>query len=174
MYRVGIGFDIHRLEKGKGFFLGGVWIPAPFQVKAHSDGDVLLHAMVDALLGGIGEGDIGEFFPETQENKGRRSIEFLLFAKKKVEEKGYLIHQIDNVLLLEKPKITPYKRKIRENIATSLHLPLNRISIKATTTEQLGDIGKGKGIACYSVALLKRKLFPFAFLYPFFKESLRK
>jgi 2-C-methyl-D-erythritol 2,4-cyclodiphosphate synthase len=156
--RVGIGFDIHRLEEGKKLVIGGVEIPSEKGFLAHSDGDILFHALTDALLGAIGYSDIGELFPDTdQRYKNLSSDVFLKEAKKIIDDKKYKIINIDSVIIIEKPKILPYREKIIENTAKVLKIDKDRIFVKAKTNEKLDSIGEKKAAACYVVVLLKKE-----------------
>ena len=157
MYRVGIGFDFHRLEEGKKLIIGGVLIPSEKGFLAHSDGDIFFHALTDALLGAVGYGDIGELFPDT-DNKWKEadSSIFLKEAKRIITELGYRIVNIDGVIILEKPKIKPYRDKIIQNTAKILEIEKSQIFIKGKTYEKMGEIGKGLGAECRVVVLLKK------------------
>ncbi len=153
---VGFGYDIHRLAEGESLILGGVEIVSSFGTVAHSDGDVLLHALCDALLGAAGLGDIGEHFPDTDAAyKGISSIELLRRVIALVKKEGYQLINIDCTLVLEKPKILPYKPQMRERIAEACSLPLQRVSLKATTSEKLGFVGQGEGIEAYAVCQIE-------------------
>ena len=161
MFRIGLGFDNHRLTKGRPFVLGGVEIPSPVGEEAHSDGDVLLHALCDALLGSVGEGDIGEHFPDTDPRwKGQASSLFLERTATLVREAGYRLVNMDATILLEKVKLSPYKRKIAENICRILgsvwHLEPDRVSIKAKTMERCDSVGKGKSVQAQVAVLVER------------------
>lgn len=152
--RVGMGYDIHRLVKGRKLFLGGVEIPHAKGLQGHSDGDVLLHAICDALLGALGLGDIGEHFPNTDKRyKNISSLILLSQAYKLIQQKGYSISNVDTVILAEEPKLNRMKAKMRAAIARTLTIPKDAVNIKATTQEGLG-FGK-KGIAAYAVVLIK-------------------
>ncbi|RUM49721.1 MAG: 2-C-methyl-D-erythritol 2,4-cyclodiphosphate synthase [Hydrogenothermus sp.] len=156
MFRVGIGFDIHRLEEGKKLIIGGVEIPFEKGWVAHSDGDIFFHALTDAILGALGEGDIGELFPDTkEENKNKSSDIFLKEAIRIMEENGYEIENIDAYILLQKPKLLPYRQKIIQN--TQKITGCSNIFLKGKTFEKLGDIGQGKAGACEVIVLLKNK-----------------
>jgi 2-C-methyl-D-erythritol 2,4-cyclodiphosphate synthase len=149
---VGFGYDVHRLADGESLILGGVEIPSTFGTVAHSDGDVLLHAVCDALLGAVGLGDIGEHFPDTDAAyKSISSLDLLRRVMALLHERTYVLINIDATLVLERPKILPYKPAMRENIARVCGLPLERVSIKATTSEKLGFVGSGEGVQAYSV-----------------------
>ncbi|MFM8473731.1 MAG: 2-C-methyl-D-erythritol 2,4-cyclodiphosphate synthase [Candidatus Kapaibacterium sp.] len=149
----GFGYDVHRLAAGESLVLGGVPIASDFGTVAHSDGDVVLHALCDALLGAAGLGDIGEHFPDTDPRwKNAPSSTFVLHVCTLLRAGAWSIVNIDIALTLEAPKILPYKQRMREGIAELLALPVARVNIKATTSERLGFIGRGEGVACYCVA----------------------
>ena len=153
--RVGIGFDIHRLEDGGGVILGGVRIPFEGALIGHSDADVLLHAICDAMLGAAGEGDIGVHFPNADPRlKDISSIELLKKTNKIIGDKGYRVSNIDSVLIAERPKISPYRDTMIKNIAGALEVEPQQVHVKATTGEGIGAIGRGEGIAAYAVCLL--------------------
>ncbi len=156
MIRIGYGYDVHRLEEGKKLYLGGVLISDQIGTIAHSDGDVLLHSMCDALLGAAALGDIGTHFPDNDERfRGISSLELLRETCNLITQNGFGIVNIDSTIILEKPKIVTYTNQMRENIFSVLNIPIESISIKATTSEQLGFIGKGRGIAAHSVVLIQ-------------------
>ncbi|MFH0790719.1 MAG: 2-C-methyl-D-erythritol 2,4-cyclodiphosphate synthase [Candidatus Omnitrophota bacterium] len=156
-YRIGIGYDIHRLIKGRELFIGGVEIPYHKGLLGHSDGDVLLHAICDALLGAISEGDIGQHFPDNEPKyKGIASKELLIKVYELVKNKGYEVNNIDSVIIAEEPVLSPYRKNIRKEIAEILNIKEDVVSIKAKTNEGLGEIGKKKAIASYTVALISR------------------
>ena len=156
MYRVGIGYDVHAIGGKKPLILGGIEVAADFGLIAHSDGDVVLHSLIDALLGALALGDIGEHFPDTDKKyKNISSLTLLNIAYQKVQKLGFFIENLDLVILLQEPKLANYKKKMQEKIAKSLNLDLMQVSIKATTTENLGFIGEKKGIATKSICLLK-------------------
>ena len=149
---VGFGFDVHRLEEGRTLVLGGVEIPSPHGTVAHSDGDVVLHALVDALLGALALGDIGEHFPDTDpEWKGAASSRFVDHAVKLVREQGCMIVNVDCTLVLESPKILPYKLAMRERIAELCGIALERVSVKATTSERMGYVGRREGVHAFVI-----------------------
>lgn len=153
---VGTGFDIHAFEDNKEMFLGGIKLPYDYGFKAHSDGDVLIHSLIDALLGAIGAGDIGEFFPDTDDvYKGIDSKILLEKIVNFVYSVGYEIVNIDLTIIAQKPKINPFKQDIKSNISKLLNLPKQFINIKATTAEKLGFIGRSEGVAVQSIANLK-------------------
>ena len=156
--RTGIGFDVHAFAKGRKFILGGVEIPFDKGLTGHSDADVVLHAITDALLGSLSLGDIGIHFPNTDAKyKNSDSSIFIKKAKDLVEEKGYSINNIDVAIALEKPKISPHLQEMRKNISQTLNLAIDRISIKATTSEKLGFVGREEGAFAYAVATVVNK-----------------
>ncbi|WP_029521211.1 2-C-methyl-D-erythritol 2,4-cyclodiphosphate synthase [Persephonella sp. IF05-L8] len=158
MYRIGIGFDIHRLEEGRKLIIGGIEIPSDIGFKAHSDGDIFFHALTDALLGAIGYGDIGQLFPDNQEKwKNADSRIFVEEACRIVQEKGYEIENIDGYIVLQKPKILPYREKIIQNTAKILKINPERIFIKGKTYEKIGEIGEGKAAFAEVVVLLRKE-----------------
>ncbi len=153
--RTGLGYDIHRLvtivDKGV-IALGGVPIPCGFKLSAHSDGDVLLHAIVDAMLGSLALGDIGQWFPDNApENRGRPSSEFVEKVRDHMKEMGWRVSQVDSTILLQEPKLAPHILGMRQSIARLLNLELSSVSVKAKTMESLGPIGEGKAIACHAI-----------------------
>ena len=151
----GLGYDVHRFEKDKEMFLGGVKINVPYGFKAHSDGDVVLHALCDALLGAIGYGDIGELFPDDDMRyKDADSKELLQKVVNFLYSVGYDINNVDITIMAQKPKITPYKEKMKSSISKILQIPINKINIKATTTEKLGFVGREEGVAVQAIATL--------------------
>jgi len=152
----GIGFDIHSFEDNQEMFLGGVKLPFKYGFKAHSDGDVLIHSVIDALLGAIGAGDIGEFFPDNDEKYKNISSKLLLeYIVSFVYNVGYEIVNIDLTIIAQKPKINPFKTDIKSSVAKLLKLEKQFVNIKATTAEKLGFIGRTEGIAVQSIATLK-------------------
>lgn len=154
--RVGLGYDAHPFVEGRDLFLGGVPIAHEKGLKGHSDADVLLHAICDALLGASGEGDMGRFFPDTDPAfKNRRSDFFLEEVQKILKEKKLEVDYIDCIVICERPKLGPFFEEIRETIAQILSLPENRINIKAKTTEGMGFTGRKEGIAAYAITSLK-------------------
>jgi 2-C-methyl-D-erythritol 2,4-cyclodiphosphate synthase len=156
--RVGIGYDCHRLVHGRRLFLGGVEIPFSKGLLGHSDGDVILHAITDALLGTISEEDIGSFFPDSDERiRGIRSTEILSHIIALLEERGYKVVNIDAVVIAQEPKIAHYRGAIRDKIAGLTKIPIENVSIKGKTTEGLGFQGRGEGIEVYAVALIERQ-----------------
>ncbi|MCK9604303.1 MAG: 2-C-methyl-D-erythritol 2,4-cyclodiphosphate synthase [Candidatus Omnitrophica bacterium] len=155
IYRVGIGYDIHRLTSGRKLFLGGVEIPYINGLLGHSDADVLLHAVSDAILGAIGEGDIGEHFPDTDpQYHNASSSELLKVVMDLAGKKGFKVGNIDTVVIAEEPNITPFKKQMQQSIAQILKIPQECVNIKAKTNERLGAIGKKEAIAGYAVVML--------------------
>lgn len=153
--RVGLGYDIHRLVEGRPLILGGITIDFPKGLLGHSDGDVVLHAITDALLGAAGLGDIGEHFPDTDPAyKDVDSVALLKDVLTKIHDADYRIINIDINIHAERPKLKPHKPAIRNRIANLLDLPPDRVNVKAKTNERLGPIGLEEGIACTTIALL--------------------
>ncbi|WP_028856745.1 2-C-methyl-D-erythritol 2,4-cyclodiphosphate synthase [Psychrilyobacter atlanticus] len=158
MYRIGNGYDVHRLIEGRKLILGGIEIPFEKGLLGHSDADVLIHAIMDGLLGALALGDIGQHFPDTDEAyKGISSIKLLNHVKKLIDEKGFEIVNIDSQIVMQQPKLKPYIVEMRKNLAEELELELNRVSVKATTEEKLGFTGEEIGVKSYAVVLLKEK-----------------
>ncbi|MCG8542130.1 MAG: 2-C-methyl-D-erythritol 2,4-cyclodiphosphate synthase [Clostridia bacterium] len=157
MMRVGIGYDVHKLVEGRKLILGGVDIPYEKGLLGHSDADVLLHAIKDAMLGAVALGDIGKHFPDTDERyRGVSSIKLLIEVNKRLREKEYKVNNIDSIIIAEKPKMAPYIEEIRQNISTALNVDIDCINVKATTTESLGFTGKGEGIAAQAVVSVEK------------------
>jgi len=153
--RVGIGFDVHRLTEGRDLIIGGVKIDYCKGLLGHSDADVLIHAIMDALLGAAGLGDIGRHFPDTDEKyKGISSLLLLKEVGNLLADRKLQIENIDSIIIAQKPKMAPFIERMKENIAGALTLDIDRIGIKATTTEGLGFTGTGEGIAAQAVVLL--------------------
>ena len=154
--RIGTGYDVHQLVEGRPLILGGVEIPHDKGLLGHSDADVLLHAITDAILGAVALGDVGVHFPDTDEKwKDVDSRELLSIAYEKAVKKGYLLENLDATILAEKPKLRPYIEEMRQNIADVLVVNIDRVSVKATTEEGLGFTGKEEGIAAQAVVLMK-------------------
>ncbi len=153
--RIGTGYDVHRLAKGRELTIGGVKIPYEMGLLGHSDADVLLHAIMDALLGAAALGDIGKHFPDTEEEfRGISSVELLRRVGEMLEEKCYLIENVDATIIAQAPKMSPHIEKMRENIAQALGVEVSYVSVKATTEEGLGFTGRGEGISAQAVCLL--------------------
>ena len=156
MFRTGIGFDAHALVEGLPLVIGGVNIPHSKGLLGHSDADVLVHAVMDAILGALALGDIGEHFPDTEDEfQGADSIELLSRVQKMIEEKGYCCENLDSIIIAEKPKLKTLLGEMRENLASVLKINIDQLSIKATTTEHMGFTGREEGIAAQAIVLLK-------------------
>ena len=156
--RVGIGYDVHRLVEGRKLFLGGVEIPFNKGLLGHSDGDALIHAICDALLGAISEGDIGQHFPDSDQSiKGIESRNILVFVGGLLKEKGFKIVNIDAVVVAEAPKILPYRKIMIETISNILQIDPAQVGLKGKTTEGLGFAGRKEGIAVHAVALVEKE-----------------
>ena len=155
MVRSGIGYDVHQLKNGLELYIGGVKVESDYGSLGHSDGDALIHAVVDSLLGAACIGDIGKYFPSDQEKwAGVKSEIFLFETKNMLVEQGFQISNIDCTIILQSPKVGPYISKIRKNISKILNLNENKVSIKATTTDYLGYIGQSKGWSAISIATI--------------------
>jgi 2-C-methyl-D-erythritol 2,4-cyclodiphosphate synthase len=158
MYKIGFGFDAHRFSKDTKLVIGGVEIPFEYGLKGHSDADVLSHAICDALLGALGEGDIGSHFPDSDPKyKGMSSLVFLEETMTLLNERGFEIENLDSVIVCEKPKIAPHIKQMKETLSQVLGISVKSLGIKATTTDQMGFTGRGEGIAAHAVALIKSK-----------------
>jgi len=154
--RVGLGYDVHKLTENRDLILGGVKITYELGLLGHSDADVLVHAIMDSLLGAAALGDIGYHFPDTDEKwRGADSIELLKAVGRLLGECGYSICNIDSIVIAQKPKLAPYIEQMRQNIANALNLSVDKVSVKATTTEKLGFCGRGEGIAAESVCCIE-------------------
>ena len=157
MVKTGIGYDVHPLAKGETLIIGGVKIKSPLGSVGHSDGDVLLHAIVDALLGAANLGDIGQHFPSSDERwKGKDSIHFLQHAVKLVHDEGFEIDHIDSTVILEDPKLADIIQEMSQKIAHTLHIDESSVSVKATTTDKMGFIGRGEGVGAVAVATISK------------------
>jgi len=157
--RTRIGYDIHKLEEGRKFVLGNVTIPFEKGFIAHSDGDVLIHAIIDALLGAIAYGDIGRLFPDNDDSyKNIDSSILLRRVKKIVKEKGYKIGNIDTIIICQKPKLMPYIDKIRENLSSILEIEIDKISVKAKTKEGMDATGKGDSVEVFASTLIFKEM----------------
>jgi 2-C-methyl-D-erythritol 2,4-cyclodiphosphate synthase len=153
--RVGMGYDVHKLVKDRKLIMGGVEIPYELGLLGHSDADVLLHAIMDALLGAAALGDIGKHFPDTDDRyKGISSIKLLEEVGKKIDEANYIIENIDATIIAQKPKMRPYIDDMRKNIADALKIDVDRVNVKATTEEGLGFTGSGEGISSQAICSL--------------------
>lgn len=154
--RIGMGYDVHRLVEDRDLIIGGEKIEYEYGLLGHSDADVLLHAIMDALLGAAALGDIGTHFPDTDERyRGISSVRLLAYVDQLLEENGYSVGNIDATIIAQRPKMAPHISKIRENIANTLGLELNQVNIKATTEEGLGFTGSGDGISVQAVCILE-------------------
>lgn len=155
MQRIGHGFDLHRLEPGLRLIVGGVYIEHDHGCAAHSDGDVVYHAVVDAVLGALGQDDIGQLFPDNDPKwKGADSRIFMDEATRRMKAAGYAIGNLDVTVILQRPKLSPHKATIRQNLATLLGCELSQVNIKGKTHERVDAIGEGKAIGCHAVVLL--------------------
>ena len=154
--RVGMGYDVHRLVEERRLILGGVEIPYEKGLLGHSDADVLLHAIMDAMLGAAALGDIGRHFPDTDPAyKGADSMVLLEACREKLRAAGYRVHNLDALICAQAPKMAPHSETMRANIARALQLDVDAVNVKATTTERLGFVGDGSGISAYAVCLLE-------------------
>lgn len=154
--RIGSGYDVHRLVEGRKLILGGVEIPFEKGLLGHSDADVLLHAISDAVLGAIAEGDLGKHFPDTDPKwKGADSMKLFEHVVKLAREKGFEVNNIDSTIVCQRPKLAPHIPKMVENIASAAGVDIHHVNVKATTTEGLGFTGTGEGIAAYAVVTVK-------------------
>jgi 2-C-methyl-D-erythritol 2,4-cyclodiphosphate synthase len=157
MIRTGIGFDIHRFAPGRKLMLGGVEIPCEVGLEGHSDADVLCHALADALLGAVADGDIGQHFPNTDARwKDADSIELLRHVVGRVRSKGFRVINVDSVVTAQKPKVMPYAGQMRARLAVALGIDVDSVSIKATTMEGLGAIGRAEGVAVMAIATVEK------------------
>ena len=158
MYRIGNGYDVHRLVEGRKLILGGVNIPHSLGLDGHSDADVLCHALCDSLLGASGAGDLGKHFPDTDDQwKGVSSLVLLEETAKIIAKRGYKITNIDTTIVAQQPKLAPHIQAMTRNIAECLKIHSDQVNIKATTTENLGFTGREEGISAYAVVLLQAK-----------------
>lgn len=156
--RIGLGYDVHKLVEGRPLIIGGVNVPHEKGLLGHSDADVLIHAIMDGMLGALALGDIGKHFPDTDEKyKGADSMKLLKCVNDLINEKGYEINNIDSIIIAQSPKMAPYIEQMRRNIALVLNTEIDNISVKATTEEGLGFTGEKKGISSQSVCLLNKK-----------------
>jgi len=155
--RTGLGWDVHRIAPGRALILGGVNIPSEFGLEGHSDADILLHAITDAVLGAAALGDIGMHFPDTDPKwKGAGSSQFLAHAVKLVEEAGFSLVNVDTTVILERPKLKDYRLAIRESVARTLKLALDRVSVKFKTAERVGPVGEGRSAEAQAIVTLSR------------------
>lgn len=153
--RIGQGYDVHCLVEGRKLILGGVDVPYEFGLLGHSDADVLTHAIMDALLGAAGMGDIGRHFPDTDpEYSGADSLELLAAVMEKLADAGWKVGNVDSTIVAQRPKLAPYLAQMQQNLAAVMGVPVNQVNVKATTEEKLGFTGSGAGMAAQAVALL--------------------
>jgi len=156
--RIGLGYDVHAFASGRDLVLGGVRIDHEAGLVGHSDADVLVHALMDAIVGAMREGDIGRLFPDTDpQYAGADSLELLGRVAERMRQRGFDLHDADCVLVLQEPKIAPYREAMRANVARAIGVDVERIGVKATTTEGLGFTGRREGVAAYAVALLTQE-----------------
>jgi 2-C-methyl-D-erythritol 2,4-cyclodiphosphate synthase len=156
-FRIGQGWDTHRLEPGRPLILGGIHIPCEFGLAGHSDADVLFHAVTDAILGALALGDIGMHFPDSApEWKDAGSIEFLRHALASAAQQGYRLCNIDSSIILERPKLKDFRDQIRESLASATNLPLSAVSVKFKTAERVGPVGEGRSCEAHAIVLLVR------------------
>ena len=157
-YRTGLGWDVHRLVPHRPLILGGVTIPSEFGLEGHSDADILAHAITDAILGAAALGDIGMHFPDTDPRwKGADSLQFLKHALELAQRAGFTLVNVDSTVILERPKLKDYRDSIREKLADTLDLPLDRISVKFKTSEKVGPVGEGKSAEAQALVTLRRE-----------------
>ena len=156
--RIGLGYDVHKLVEGRPLIMGGVNIPHEKGLLGHSDADVLIHAIMDGMLGALALGDIGKHFPDTDEEyKGADSMKLLKCVNDLINEKGYVVNYIDSIIIAQAPKMAPHIQSMRKNIADVLNTSIDNISVKATTEEGLGFTGTKQGISAQSICLLNKK-----------------
>ena len=156
--RIGLGYDVHKLVEGRPLIMGGVNIPHEKGLLGHSDADVLIHAIMDGMLGALALGDIGKHFPDTDEEyKGADSMKLLKCVTDLINEKGYVVNNIDSIIIAQAPKMAPHIQSMRKNIADVLNTSIDNISVKATTEEGLGFTGTKQGISAQSICLLNKK-----------------
>jgi 2-C-methyl-D-erythritol 2,4-cyclodiphosphate synthase len=156
-YRSGLGWDVHRLVRGRPLILGGVKIPADFGLDGHSDADVLSHAITDAILGSVALGDIGMHFPDSDPRwKGADSLRFLSHARDLMRKQGFELVNIDSTVILEKPKLKDYRFDIRERLASTLDIDIERVSVKFKTAEKIGPVGEGKSAEAQAIVTVRR------------------
>ena len=160
-FRIGHGYDVHKLVPNRSLVLGGVTIEYELGLLGHSDADVLVHAIMDSLIGAMGLGDIGKHFPDTDEKyKGASSIALLSTVYSMLKESGYTVSNIDATVIAQRPKLSPYIDKMRENIAFALNISTDAVNVKATTEEHLGFTGRGEGMSAHAVSLIEKNKAP--------------
>ena len=157
LFRIGFGYDVHRLVEGRPLILGGVEIPYPVGLDGHSDADVLIHAVIDAVIGALGAGDIGQHFPDTDPAyKGVSSLSLLKTTTDMIKQEGFQLNNLDATIVAQEPKLAPYLKTMQEKLAETLAAPSDRINIKATTSERLGFCGKREGMEAFAVVSLTK------------------
>ena len=157
MIRIGIGYDVHQLAENRKLVIAGITIPSERGSVGHSDGDALLHAIIDAVLGAASLGDLGDHFPSDDDKwKGANSLDLLSESIKRILSKGYTINNIDSVVIIQKPKLKKYILSIRKNLAKTIEIPIDSISVKATSVDRLGTIGAGKGWASQAIVTIAK------------------
>lgn len=158
MFRIGQSSDVHRFIEGDHIVLGGVKIEAPFAVDAHSDGDALVHAIAEAILGALALRDLGTHFSDTaKENENRCSLDILADVVEMMENRGYQIGNVDSLIMIEKPKMAPYNAQMKENLARVLHCDESQVNVKATRGEKVGFVGRQEGVLAQAIVLLQRR-----------------
>lgn len=157
MLKIGFGYDIHPFEPGRTLMLGGIPIPHSAGLAGHSDGDALVHAVIDALLGAAGEGDIGQLFPADPKTQGTNSLTYLADVRRRLDAGGWRIVNVDTVVVTELPKIAPHVAAMKAALCPLLGIPEPALGIKGKTNEGLGPVGEGKAIACWAVALIENR-----------------
>ena len=158
MFRIGFGYDVHRFVEGRPLMLGGVEIPYPFGLEGHSDADVLTHAVIDAIIGALGAGDIGQHFPDTDPKyKGVSSISMLRTVMDLIKDDGYRLNNLDTTITAQAPKLAPHLSNMRERLAQTLEASVSQINIKATTSEGLGFCGRREGMEAFAVVSLVKE-----------------
>lgn len=159
MFRIGFGYDVHSIAEGRRLVLGGIEIPWDYGLLGHSDADVLVHAIMDSILGALGRGDIGRHFPDSEPAyKDKNSLLMLQDVMLMVKEDGYVINNIDSTIVAQNPKLSPYIDRMRDRLSGILYVEAGRVNIKATTTEGLGFAGRGEGMEAYSVVSLIKQV----------------
>tara|TARA_Y100000389_G_scaffold199727_1_gene238662 strand:- start:701 stop:1183 length:483 start_codon:yes stop_codon:yes gene_type:complete len=152
--RIGHGYDIHQLKEGTHILLGGIRIDSNYSVEAHSDGDIIIHSLSDAIYGSLAEGDIGTHFPSNEANRNIKSIKILNHACALIKRANYVVNNIDITVVIESPYLQPYILDMRQSIASIMSIDISQISIKSSTSQKIGIIGENKAVACYSTILI--------------------
>jgi 2-C-methyl-D-erythritol 2,4-cyclodiphosphate synthase len=156
--RVGLGYDLHPFAAERALVLGGVELPYPRGLAGHSDGDALCHAVIDALLGAAGLGDVGEWFsPDDEAHRGAYSLDLLRLVARRLSEAGWRVVNVDSVIVAQEPRLAPYRERIKSNLAEALTVPVERINVKATAPERIGALGRSDGVVAMATALLERE-----------------